>query len=79
MITYPTNDQLRRIAMESRDEAAATYYGKRFRVIVDGNAVERQTVQAMVKFLSGCIADWDAIKPFRNMNGQAIIDLDAAP
>jgi hypothetical protein len=77
MTSYPTNGQLRRIAIEARDTASATHHGKRFRVIVDGDAVERQTVPSLVKFLSGCIADWDAVKPFRNMNGQGAINLDA--
>lgn len=81
MNTYPANYQLRRIAMEIRDKAAMTdlgkTYGKRFLVIVDGEKHERQTVPALVKFLTGCVADWDAIKPFRNMNGQGTINLDA--
>lgn len=81
MNSFPTNDQLRRIAMEARDKAAMTElgktYGKRFLVIVDGEKHERQTVPALVKFLTGCVADWDAIKPFRNMNGQGTINLDA--
>jgi hypothetical protein len=81
MNSYPTNDQLRRIAMEARDKAAMTEsgktYGKRFLVIVDGEKHERQTVPALVKLLTGCVANWGAISPFRNMNGQATIDLDA--
>ena len=77
MSTYPTKDQLRRIAMEARDSAEATHYGKRFLVIVDDKQHERQTVSGLVKLLSCCIADWDSIKPFRNMSGQAAINLDA--
>lgn len=77
MTTYPTNEQLRRIAMEARDSAEATHFGKRFLVIVDDKHHERQTVPALVKFLSGCMADWDTIKPFRNWNGQGTINLDA--
>ena len=79
MSTYPTKGQLRRIAMEARDAVGPAPHGKRFMVIVDDEQHERQTVSALVKFLSGCFADWDSIKPFRNMNGQAAIDLDAAP
>jgi hypothetical protein len=77
MTAYPTNDQLRRIAMEARDAAGPAAHGKRFMVIVDDQQHERQTVPALVKFLSGCVADWDSIKPFRNWNDQACINLDA--
>jgi len=80
MNSYPTNDQLRRIAMEARDKAAMTElgktYGKRFLVIVDGENHERQTVPSLVKFFTQCVANWDSIQPFRHMNGPGPIHLD---
>jgi hypothetical protein len=77
MTSYPTNDQLRRIVMEARDAVGPAPHGKRFMVIVDDQQHERQTIPALVSLLSGCMVDWDSIKPFRNCNGQACINLDA--
>jgi hypothetical protein len=77
MTSYPTNDQLRRIVMEARDAVGPAPHGKRFMVIVDDRQHERQTIPALASLLSGCMADWDSIKPFRNCNYQACINLDA--
>jgi hypothetical protein len=77
MSSYPNNDQLRRIVMEARDAVGPAQHGKRFMVIVDDQQHERQTIPALVSLLSGCMADWDSIKPFRNWNDQACINLDA--
>jgi hypothetical protein len=73
---YPTADQAAAIAKTAAALATPSHYGKRVLVIVDDGRHEFQTPAAAARFLSGCVANWSAIRPFRNMNGQGTIDLD---
>lgn len=73
---YPTADQAAALAKTAAALATPSHYGKRVLVIVDDERHEFQTPAAAARFLSGCVANWSAIRPFRNMNGQGCIDLD---
>jgi len=73
---YPTADQATALAKTAAALATPSHYGKRLLVIVDDQRHEFETPAATARFLAGCFADWSAIRPFRNMNGQGTIDLD---
>jgi hypothetical protein len=73
---YPTADQAAAIAKTAAALATPSHYGKRVLVIVDDGRHEFQTPAAAARFLAGCVANWSAVHPYRNMNGQGTIDLD---
>jgi hypothetical protein len=73
---YPTADQAAALAKTAAALATAEHFGKRILIIVDEGRHEFQTPAAAARFLAGCFADWSAVRPFRNMNGQGTIDLD---
>lgn len=73
---YPTADQAAALAKTAAALANPRHYGKRIRAIVDDQQHEFQTPAAAARFLSGCVADWQTVRPFRNGNGQGCINLD---
>lgn len=73
---YPTAEAALALAKTAAALATPSHYGKRIHVIVDAERHEFQTPAAAARFLAGCVANWSAVRPYRNLNGQGTIDLD---